>query len=87
MLHTWLILRSPGLSWFSNTGQGPQKPYLPLLVTFSRNANSTSAIGTLGVSMGMQNLQELHNIVVRVTDMLTRLHEADLQRAFAEPDH
>ena len=87
MLHTWLILQSLGLSWFSNTGQGPQKPYSPLLVTFLRNANSNSSLGTLGVSIGMQNLQELHNTVVGVTGMLTRLHEADLQYAFAEPDH
>ncbi len=87
MLHTWLILQSLELSWFSNTGQCPQKPYLPLLVTFLRNANSNSSLGTLGVSIGMQNLQELHNIGVGVTNMLTRLHEADLQYAFAEPDH
>jgi hypothetical protein len=29
----------------------------------------------------MQNLQELCNIVVGVTEMLNRLHEADLQYA------
>jgi len=87
MPHTWLILQSLGLPWFSNTGQGPRKLYSPLLVTFLRNANSNSSLGTLGVSMGMQNLQELHNIVVGVTNMLTRLHEADLQYGFAEPDH
>ncbi len=87
MLHTWLIPRSLGLSWFSNTGQGPRKPYLPLLVTVLRNANSNSSLGTLEVFIGMQNLQEFHNIVVGVTDMLTRLHEADLSYAFAEPDH
>jgi hypothetical protein len=43
-----------------------------------RSANSNSSLGTLGVSIGMQNLQELHNIVVGVTNVLTRLHEADL---------
>ncbi len=62
-----------------------QKDYLPLQVTFSRNANSNSSLGTLGVSIGMQNLQELHYIVVGVTNMLTRLHEADLRYASAEP--
>ncbi len=86
MLHTWLILRLLGLSWFSNTGQGPWKPYLPLLVTSLRNTNSNSSLGTLGVSIGMQNLQEFHNIFVGVTNMLTRLHEADLSYTFSEPD-
>jgi len=35
----------------------------------------------------MQNLRGLHNIVIGVTDMLTRLHEADLYYDSVEPDH
>jgi hypothetical protein len=47
-----------------------KKLYLPLLLTFSKNASSNSLLGTLGVSIGMQNLQELYIKVIGVAEYL-----------------
>jgi hypothetical protein len=41
-----------------------------LLLTFSRNASSNSSLGTLGVSIDMQNLQELYIKVIEVAKYL-----------------
>ena len=39
-------------------------------MTFSRSASSNSSLGTLGVSIGMQNLQKLHIKVIGVAKNL-----------------
>ena len=41
-----------------------------MLLTFSRNASSNSSLGTLGVSIGMQNLQELNIKIIGVINYL-----------------
>jgi hypothetical protein len=41
-----------------------------LLLSFSRNANSNSSLGTVGVSIGMQNLQKLHIKAIGVVKYL-----------------